>query len=81
MSTQSPDEVAEHNRMARKGVVIHMDKMTFPNFLKVREWDGEHYPVALLTDEQASAFWDEQKPKWLAHVAARRKARPDLGEG
>lgn len=56
------------------GIEVHMDEMTFPNFLRVREWQKDTYPVAMLIDEQAAAFWDEQKSKWLAHVAARRAA-------
>ncbi len=58
----------------RMPIEVHMEEMSFPNFLRVKEWKDSTYPVALLTDEQAAAFWDEQKPKWLEHVAKRRAA-------
>ena len=53
---------------------VHIEPFLFPNFLRVREWEGYTYPVGLLSQEQAAAYWDELKPLWLEHVARKSAA-------
>lgn len=55
-------------------IEVHLEPFSFPNFLKVREWTEHTYAVAMLTPEQAAAYWDELKPLWLKHVADKAAA-------
>ncbi len=56
-------------------IEVNLLPFTFPNFIKVQEWTDHTYPVAMLSDEIAAAYWDELKPLWLAHVAEKRAAQ------
>lgn len=55
-------------------IEVHIEPFTFPNFLRVKEWTDHPYPVAMLSQEQAAAYWDELKPLWLQHVAKKAEA-------
>ncbi len=58
-------------------IAVHAEPFTFPNFLRLREWKDHSYPVGMLTDDMALAYWEELAPLWLAHVRAMRKATAD----
>ena len=60
--------------MSASVVTVHIEPFNFPNFLKVREWAEHSYPVSMLSDAEAAAYWDELRPLWLAHVARKREA-------
>ncbi len=55
-------------------IEVHLEPFNFPNFLKVREWSEHTYPVAMLSPQQAMAYWDEIRPLWLQHCADKAKA-------
>jgi hypothetical protein len=48
-----------------------LEPFHLPNFLRVRGIEGT-VSVGALTDEQAKAYWEAMRDKWLMHVAKRR---------
>jgi hypothetical protein len=53
-----------------------------PNFVTITALGSEgKLDVGHLSDENASAYWDDMKGVWLKHVKARRKALKEGGDG
>jgi hypothetical protein len=54
-------------------VTVSMHAFMLPNFLTAPVFGKEaKFDVGELSDDDAAAYWDWMKERWLAHVKARR---------
>ena len=60
--------------MSKQRIQILMKPFRLPNFLKAES--GVKFGVGEMTDEDAAAYWDWMKEKWLDHVAQKRAGPP-----